>query len=233
MDFTRPAAYLGRDMENVSSFLEFALLGFVALFPVVNPIGTALILDPFLHNLKPADRKLAAIKIAFYCFLVCTTALFVGSWIFKLFGISVPVVQIAGGFLICRTGLQLLSAKNDLNSSPEKSTPASHQQAEDILFYPIAFPMTTGAGTISVLLTLSAHTGDIAWLPHLVNLSAIFLAVVVMSILIYICYAFTPAVLGRLGPRGEQIVNRLSAFLVFCVGLQIAATGVKHLIKTM
>jgi multiple antibiotic resistance protein len=233
MDFTQPAAYLGQDMENVASFLEFAFLGFVALFPVVNPIGTALILDPLLHNLKPADRKLAAVKIASYCFLICTTALFVGSWIFQLFGISLPVVQIAGGFLICRTGLQLLSAKNDANSSAETSTPAGHQQVEDILFYPIAFPMTTGAGTISVLLTLSAHTGDQPWLPHIINLSAIFLAIAVMTILIYVCYAFTPAVLGRLGARGEQIVNRLSAFLVFCVGLQIAATGLKHLVKTM
>jgi multiple antibiotic resistance protein len=49
--------------------------------------------------------------------------------------------------------------------------------------------------------------------------------------LIYFCYAFTPTILGKLGARGEQIVNRLSAFLVFCVGLQIAATGLQHLLK--
>ncbi|MGA2030256.1 MAG: MarC family protein, partial [Verrucomicrobiota bacterium] len=59
------------------------------------------------------------------------------------------------------------------------------------------------------------------------------LAIAIMSVLIYICYAFTPAVLGRLGARGEQIVNRLSAFLVFCVGLQIAATGLRQLLKGM
>jgi len=220
-------------MESVSSFLEFALLGFVALLPVINPIGTALILDPFLRNLKPAERRLASVKIASYCFLICTTTLLAGSWIFQLFGISVPVVQIAGGTLICRTGWQLLSPRDDLNNSAETSTPAGHQQVEDILFYPIAFPMTAGAGTISVLLTLSAHTSGNAWSTHLFSLSAILLAIVIMSILIYVCYAFTPAVLGRLGPRGEQIVNRLSAFLVFCVGIQIAATGLKHLIKAV
>jgi multiple antibiotic resistance protein len=51
--------------------------------------------------------------------------------------------------------------------------------------------------------------------------------------LIYVCYASTPKILGKLGPRGAQIVNRLSAFLVFCVGLQIAATGLKLLFKNM
>jgi multiple antibiotic resistance protein len=220
-------------METVFSFLELAFLGFVALFPVVNPVGTAFVLDPFLHKLTRIERKLAAGKIAFYCFLICTVALLVGSWLFKLFGISLPVVQIAGGILICRTGWQLLSPNDESRSSAETSSPSHHHDVEDILFYPLAFPMTTGAGTISVLLTLSAHTSEEALLSHLMNLSAIFLAIAVMSILIYICYAFTPAVLGKLGARGEQIVNRLSAFLVFCVGLQIAATGLKHLLKDM
>lgn len=220
-------------MDSVASFLDLAFVGFVALFPPVNPVGTAFIVDPFMHHLTRNERKVAAGKIALYCFLICTVTLFVGSWLFKVFGISLPVVQIAGGILICRTGWELLSSKNESKNSAEKSSPGQHNDIEDILFYPVAFPMTTGAGTISVLLTLSAHTSEDKWGPQLLNLSAIFLAVLIMSVLIYVCYAFTPAVLGRLGPRGEQIVNRLSAFLVFCVGLQIATTGLKHLMKGM
>ena len=220
-------------MDSVSSFLDLAFVGFVALFPPVNPVGTAFVVDPFMHHLTRTERKLAAGKIAIYCFLICTITLFVGSWLFKLFGISLPVVQMAGGILICRTGWELLSSNSGPKNSAEKSSPGRPNEIEDILFYPLAFPMTTGAGTISVLLTLSAHSNENAWGPHLLNLSAIFLAIVIMCILIFVCYAFTPAVLGRLGPRGEQIVNRLSAFLVFCVGLQIATTGLKHLMKEM
>jgi multiple antibiotic resistance protein len=220
-------------MEIFSSFFDLAFVGFVALFPVVNPIGTALVLDPLLRQLPEAGRKIAAAKIAFYCFLICTVALLVGSWLFELFGISLPVVRIAGGILICRTGWQMLSPGDASNQSAETSRPDQHKDMEDILFYPMAFPMTTGAGTISVLLTLSAHGHIDAWIPHLLNLSAIFLAVILMSILIYVCYAFTPKILGRLGARGQQIVNRLSAFVVFCVGLQIAATGLQLLLEKM
>jgi len=232
LNWILPDTHLFWDMETVSTFLNLAFVGFVALFPPVNPLGTALVLDPFLHHLTRVERKLAAAKIALYCFLICTVTLFVGSWLFKLFGISLPVVQIAGGILICRTGWQLLSSNNEKNSA-ETSSPGHNKEVEDILFYPLAFPMTTGAGTISVLLTLSAHSSADAWGPQLINLSAIFLAIIIMSVLIYVCYAFTPAVLGRLGARGEQIVNRLSAFLVFCVGLQIAATGFRQLMKGM
>lgn len=220
-------------MDDVSHFLELVFVSFVALFPVVNPIGTALVLDPLLHHSVGTARRVASAKIAFYCFLICTVTLLIGIWIFKLFGISLPVVQMAGGILICRAGWQMLEARKGSNESAETSQPAKPESVDDILFYPMAFPMTTGAGTISVLLTLSAHSNESALGFRLISVGAIFMAVVIMSALIYVCYAFTPTVLGRLGPRGEQVMNRLSAFLVFCVGLQIAVSGVTHLVKNM
>ncbi|HVU08296.1 MAG TPA: MarC family protein [Verrucomicrobiae bacterium] len=218
-------------METTLTFLNLVFVGFFALLPPVNPVGTAFIVEPFLHRLTRAERRGAAAKITLYCFLICTGALLIGSWIFQLFGISLPVVQLAGGTLICRMGWELLASNDGKQDSHESSSPSHEKKTEDILFYPLAFPMTTGAGTISVILTLTAHSeaGDLS--NHLVNLSAIFLAIVVMCVLIYICYAFTPALLGKLGARGEQVVNRLSAYLVFCVGIQIASNGIFGLLR--
>ncbi len=91
--------------------------------------------------------------------------------------------------------------------------------------------MTTGAGTISVLLTLSAHGHDNDLSVYLINLSALIVSIVLMCLLIYFCYSYTPALIRRLGPRGSQVLNRLSAFLVFCVGIQIASEGLTSLWK--
>jgi multiple antibiotic resistance protein len=52
-----------------------------------------------------------------------------------------------------------------------------------------------------------------------------------MCIVIYLSYAYTTAIVRRLGPRAEQIVNRLSAFLIFCVGIQIGFNGIAHYMK--
>ena len=101
----------------------------------------------------------------------------------------------------------------------------------DILFYPVAFPMTTGPGTISIILTLSAQENETSIGEHFFNLVALVVALSGICILIFICYANTPRITQRLGPRGEQIVNRLSAFLVFCIGLQIAFSGIRVLAK--
>jgi multiple antibiotic resistance protein len=213
-------------------FLHLIFIGFLSLFPAVNPVGSAFIVDPLLGGLNMQERKRAAKKVALYCFAICTISALVGSWILKLFGISIPIVQVAGGIMICRMGWQLLTSDDEIKGKKETARPDSRAgEIDNILFYPVAFPMTTGAGTISVLLTLSAHENEKGILDHFMNLGALFVAIVFICLLIYICYANTPRLIHRLGPRGEQIVNRLSAFLVFCIGMQIAYSGIKSLMK--
>ena len=214
-------------------FLHTIFIAFLTLFPVVNPIGSAFIIDPLLGDLSFAERKRASKKIALYCLAICTVSAVVGSWILKLFGLSVPIVQVAGGVMICQMGWKLLSSDDQVKGEKETARPQKRPvDMDNILFYPISFPMTTGAGTISVILTLSAHEEGINILNHMMNLSALFLAIVLICLIIYIFYSNTARLIHRLGPRGEQIVNRLSAFLVFCIGMQIAWAGIKTLLKS-
>jgi multiple antibiotic resistance protein len=208
-------------------FLHLIFIAFLALFPVVDPVGSAFIIDRLLSGLDLQERKRAAKKIALYCFAICVVSTLIGSWILRLFGISIPIVQLAGGIMICRMGWQLLT-DDDVKGKEEAAQPATR---DNILFYPVAFPMTTGAGTISVILTLSAHEHEKDIFAHFMNLGALFIAIFLMCLLIYICYANAPRLIQRIGPRGEQIVNRTTAFLVFCIGIQIALTGIRSLIK--
>ena len=210
--------------------MQLVFVGFLALFPAVNPVGSAFIVDPLLTGLNHTQRRAATKKIAFYCLIICTVSIIAGSYILKLFGISIPIVQLCGGIMICRMGWQLLTSEDGIQKG-NKETARPSGEVENILFYPISFPMTTGAGTISVLLTLSAHGEDTDMSKHLVKLGALFIAIILICILIYICYVNTPRLIKRLGPRGEQIVNKLSAFLVFCIGMQIASTGIRALLK--
>src|SRR5437870_611515 len=119
-----------RRTMDVLKFVNLVFVGFVALFPPVNPIGTALIVYPLLHGLDRLSRKAAAFRIALYCFAICTGAVIGGGWLLKLFGISLPVVQVAGGILICRMGWQLLSSgEAEKESQP---TSASHRDLRAI-----------------------------------------------------------------------------------------------------
>lgn len=215
------------------SFFHLLFIGIIALFPVVNPIGSSFIISPFFTGLSKAEKRKAVVKITFYAFSICTVSLFAGQWILEIFGISIPVVQLAGGIMICKMGWENLSSDKK-QANPTAGTEADlsgYSNIEGQLFYPITFPVTTGAGTISVLFTLSAHSESSNRLNYFMNTAAILSAIVIMCILIYIFYLNTKNIIRYLGSNAEAIFNRISAFLIFCVGLQIAITGIKSLMK--
>jgi len=221
--------------NNFPSLVHLVFIGIITLFPVVNPIGSALILNPYFDNLTRKERKNAVKKIALYAFSICTVTLFAGHWILELFGLSIPVIQLAGGIMICKMGWEFLS---DSNTSTENKVKAAHTaeavaftRLQDKLFYPITFPVTTGAGTISVLFTLGARSNHEDMRDYLMNTGALIVAIIFICLLIYIFYLNTKTLVQYMGPKGENVVNRISAFLIFCVGLQIAVNGIRALMQ--
>lgn len=218
---------------HYNTFIHLLFIGIIALFPVVNPIGSSFIVSPFFAHLEQSEKRSAVRKITFYAFCVCTVALFAGQYILKVFGLSIPVVQLAGGIMICKIGWESLTGDKKINEDEVQAgkNVKLHNGIDDKLFYPITFPITSGAGTISVLFTLSAHSAGKDFNANLVNTAAVMLAIVFICILIYIFYLNTKTIINYLGSSGELIVNRISAFLIFCVGLQIAVSGIMSLIK--
>lgn len=213
------------------SYVQLIFAGFIALFPVVNPVGSAFIVSPYFSGLNRRERLYAIRRIATYAFMICLFTLLTGHWILELFGVTIPIIQIAGGTMICKTGWEFLasSKKNDTDNSIAEEKEDLSQQIESNLFYPITFPLTTGGGTISVLFTLSAHGASKNISQYLINTSAIIIAVAGMCFLIFVCYANANRLIKYLGSQREKIINNIMAFLIFCVGLQIAVEGITQL----
>lgn len=221
---------------DIHSFFHFLFMSLIALFPVINPIGTSLIVSHYFDGLSKKDRVSSARKIAFYTFCLCIVFLILGQLILKMFGITIPVIQLAGGIMICKTGWESLTTdkqntQQTISDNNSDSSNASFSNIENKLFYPITFPLTMGGGVIAVLFTLGAHAEDTHTTNYLFNLSAIVLAILIMCLLIVIFYQNTKTLLSKLSSQTENIVNRIMAFLIFCVGLQIAITGIKSIFK--
>jgi multiple antibiotic resistance protein len=217
------------------SFIHLLFIGIIALFPVVNPIGSALIVNHYFANLTEAEKKKAVRKITLYAFCLCAASMFAGRWILELFGISIPIVQLGGGIMICKTGWEFLTEGSQPPEQKIKDDAAhdslSHDDLQDQLFFPITFPITTGAGTMAVLFTLSAHSANDKFSSYILNSAALVLSIIVMCLMVYFLYLNTKKLLRYAGSNGEKIINRIVAFLTFCVGLQIAVTGIQALAR--
>lgn len=220
---------------HFNTFIHLVFIGFVALFPVVNPIGSAFIINPYFSTLSRKERVGAVKKVTFYAFVICIFTLILGHWVLELFGLSIPIIQLAGGIMICKIGWEFLSSdgpSSNHNVITDKPEPEDIPSIQNKLFYPIIFPLTTGAGVIAVLFTLSAHSATTDPYQYLFNIGALFVSVMGLCVLIFIFYLNTSRLINFIGSNNEKIINRLMAFLIFCVGLQIAAGGVTNLIKS-
>jgi multiple antibiotic resistance protein len=210
-------------------------LSFAALFPVINPVGSALILLGIVGAAPVAVyRKLAkSIAIGTTLFLLVVQAL--GAAILKVFGISLPVMQLAGGLVLATMGWRLLN-QNDpqpANGKHPVDQDAHDASLDDSVFYPLTFPMTAGPGCVVVTVTLSAHATRENTMSALFAHSGLALAIVMLSVLVYICYGHAQAITARIRAKTAHGILRVIAFLLMCIGVQIMWNGAEALVKTL
>src|SRR4051812_44940392 len=80
--------------------LEAILVTVAALLPIVNPLGSAPIFLAHSADLPPAARQQLAWVVARNAFLLLVIAMLVGSHLLAFFGISIPIVRVAGGLVL-------------------------------------------------------------------------------------------------------------------------------------
>jgi multiple antibiotic resistance protein len=204
--------------------LQIGLLEVAALFPIVNPVGTAPIFLSLTRGASAETRATLARRIAVNGFVLLVVSMLIGSYILAFFGISLPVVQVAGGLVLTATGWSLLSRPPGA-ASAERAVESTHRDWLQQSFYPLTLPLTVGPGSLSVAVTLGANASG-AVVPVLI---ASLLAAAFIAGTIYLSYAWSERLERVLGESAINVFLRLSAFLLLCIGVQIVANGVKAL----
>ena len=200
-----------------------------AVLPVVNPPGDAPIFLRMTHGCDEATRSVLAWRIAVYSFALVLGSLLFGSLVLRLFELSVPVIQVAGGAVVCALGWNLLHDDPKPSGAavdPQQATVAAIGRA----FYPLTMPLTVDPGVMSVAITVGAnhaHTLDLL----LVQILAAFVGAGIVALSILLTYRYAGRFAKRIGHEGMIVVLRLSAFIVLSIGVQIAWNGVKALLK--
>ncbi len=201
------------------------LVALPALFSIVNPFGGALIYHQVTVERDRAERVALAWRVASYSAIVMLSSLWIGAWLMSFFGVSIEALRVAGGLVVAASAWEMLSYSQQTESrKQEQAAPAAG--AADVAFFPLTMPFTTGPGTISVAIALSASrpSTGVELVPFFAGLSA---AALVVAISVGICYASADRVVTLLGPARARVLNRLSAFLLLCIGVQILLTGLQ------
>jgi multiple antibiotic resistance protein len=219
-------------MPALLQLVKATVLVVTALFPIVNPLGSAPIFLSLTRYYSEEQRKMLSRRIALNSIVLIVVSYFIGTHILAFFGISLPVVQVGGGLVLTSTGWAVLKQKE------EDETKADVHRTTDLTdlftkaFYPLTLPLTVGPGSISVAITLGANEPH---MNHLIIFSMIgaVLGSILIAASVYLCYAFSDHLAKALGATAMSVIMRLSSFLLVCIGVQIIWNGLSALLKSL
>src|SRR6202451_4605916 len=170
-------------------------------------------------------RYTLARKIAINSFALLLGSMVLGPWLLEFFGIQLPVVRIAGGFVVTALGWKLLT-QEQWSAHAAAELPGSNTAGTGS-FYPLTMPLTVGPGSMSVAITIGSRKP--ATESHLTDMAlhavGAFAGVVAIAITIYISYRFAESFARILGATGLEVLVRLSAFILMCIGIEIVWNG--------
>ena len=215
------------------------LIAFSVLLPLINPLGSALVFLGLVGQapsqvLRALARRIAISNVIFLAVFELT-----GAAILNFFGISLPIVELSGGMVVAAMGWGVLNERSAGANSRNKveETEDGHDpdtsHLEEGVFYPFTFPITSGPGTLVGLLTLTAHISNKTLSKNIEAHAGVFLAVVVLSILCYFSYAYAPKITRVIPPSTAHGILRVVAFILLCIGIQIAWNGLSALLVTV
>lgn len=218
-------------MNLFEIFLSGIPVIYAGLFPVLNPLGSAFLFLGLTKNLNQASRRRLATRIAVNSFVLLTLVLWGGEWVLKLFGISVGVVEVGGGLVVTWLGWHMMNEPGNDDQRDSKII-RNDADAQKQAFFPLTMPITAGPGSIAVALTIGTHTNSptgttIDIVSKLGNTVGIFFA----ALTVYFCYAYAGILTKRLGTSLTNVIIKLSAFIIFCIGITIFWHGIHEMIR--
>jgi multiple antibiotic resistance protein len=218
---------------------ESFLIAFSALLPLINPLGSALVFLGLVGEAPSAAYRSLARKIAINNVIFLVIIELLGSTILHFFGISLHIVQVAGGLVLASMGWSVLNQAEAAPVSRDKSAEidvapdAGFGALQQKAFYPFTFPITSGPGTLVVMLTLATRGQGGGLALNMIRHGGLFLAILLLSVLVYVCYANAPRLTRAVPPATAHGILRVVSFILMCIGVQIAWNGLSALLMSV
>jgi multiple antibiotic resistance protein len=223
MIWTNPAA-VALNQLSTAPLVRFSVLALSSIFFLVDPFAAIPGFLAITESADPERRRRMARKGALTCFIVLTGFAVGGQLIFRMFGITLPAFEVAGGLILLLIGLDMLAAKR----SPTQEAMGDTEEAagkEDAGIVPLGIPMLAGPGAISSVMVL---VGQVPSLWHW-EMGAILGSITITSLVSYWVLAGASRVRRVMGETGIRILVRIMGLLLVALAMQFFVNGLTDL----
>ena len=211
-------------------------IAFSTLLPMIAPMGATLEIFTMVGLAPDSTYRILARRIAINNIILLSIVEVLGSAILTFFGISIPIIEIAGGAVIAAIGWKILNQSAEVPSTSTTNVAARGSKEKNMItlsqkvFYPFTFPILSGPGAIVAMLTLSARASSPSWSANLFGHIGIFVAVVIVSAMFYFCCAYAPKLVQHVDPSTVQVFLRHISSITLAIGIQFVSNGVNALL---
>jgi len=203
--------------------LNFALSSFITLFIIVDPIVNVPLFMAILANFKKSERKKMVKKAIIIAAIVLIIFTLAGDTIFGLLGIEMYSFRIAGGLLLLIISIEMLFGRRPhTKSSAEEEEEALHK--EDVVVTPLAVPLLTGPGAITIGIVLF-HVAN-----EPTNKALLILDIGLVFLISYFILSRSEKAFEILGKTGTMVIVRIMGLLLAAIAVQFVITGVEEAI---
>jgi multiple antibiotic resistance protein len=192
---------------------------FAALFAIMNPFVA---LPMFLSLTADQDAKAqrrTGLRVALYGAVLAVVILLSGSAVLAFFGVSVDDFRIAGGIVLLMIGLTMLNGSGSTAHTGTATEQEHHAQVNDPSFYPMAFPMMVGPGTITTLVLLAGGN------PSVAGYVTVGVALLVVIAILAVVLFFSTDIGHLLSQTLRTIMTRLMGMILAAIAVEMVVTG--------
>ncbi len=210
-------------MNSISDLLLFLTTVFIGFFAILNPIGNTPV---FLSMVGNADREIikkVALRAVSTAFIIITVFSLFGHIIFRLFNITLPAFQVAGGIIVFFIGYDLLQGK--AAGAHKSKMQESDTAYDDMAVSPLGIPLLAGPGTISTAMNFVGQ-GD-----SFINTILIILVFAFVCAITYLMFILSNRIADKLRPSLIKAISRIMGLILAVIAVQMVINGIFNVIK--
>lgn len=197
--------------------LNTFVINITSLFTMINPLGVVPIYIVLTSQFSIGESRKIALKAGLVSFVVLAAFALAGKFIFDFFGISVHALKVVGGVLFFAMGYEMMRGR----SVPKKlDSESPSEYGEEIAVTPIAVPMITGPGAITMVLIMMQNADA---LSGKIQVLASILFVITLTVLILVGGRL---IMSALGPSGSNVMMRLMGLIVMMIAVEFFFAGI-------
>jgi multiple antibiotic resistance protein len=199
-----------------------AITVFMGFFAMLNPLGNVPLFLGMVQEFDEETQNKVALKAVTVAFVIIAVFCIFGHIIFRLFGITLPAFQIAGGIIVFIIGFQMLNAReNPIHSQTKEEKEQMVKAAGEMAISPLGIPLLAGPGTISTAMNFVGVEKSI------LNVAMVIVIFAVMCIITYFLFLSSRTIAAKISPGILKVVSRIMGLILAVIAVQMLINGIE------